>query len=212
MESNYFVIVIGSGASGIAAAKYLHSLGKSYIVLEAMDRIGGRVWTKESPVNLFPIELGGEFLHGSQIVTNYISQTYDYSLSYAPRFLPQHMWWSGNDGQCFSLIDEKNKNERALLQRLEADVDELISINQSKMAFNMDNIDMSLEDYLISKGYSETEIEKANIVFAQTNCIHISELSVRELTRDSIVDRSGPGYYRYFFSLLATTKKVMNDP
>jgi monoamine oxidase len=44
----YFAIIIGAGASGLAAAKYLHSLGRSYVVLEAQDRIGGRVWTVSS--------------------------------------------------------------------------------------------------------------------------------------------------------------------
>ena len=39
------VIVIGAGAAGIAAASRLTESGFSVIVLEAQDRIGGRIWS-----------------------------------------------------------------------------------------------------------------------------------------------------------------------
>src|SRR5262245_11948175 len=39
------VIVIGAGAAGLAAARELCARGFSATVLEARDRIGGRVWT-----------------------------------------------------------------------------------------------------------------------------------------------------------------------
>jgi ribulose 1,5-bisphosphate synthetase/thiazole synthase len=45
---DYDVIVIGAGASGLAAASTLIDNGKNVIVLEARDRIGGRVYTDKS--------------------------------------------------------------------------------------------------------------------------------------------------------------------
>src|SRR5215467_8437009 len=56
------VIVIGAGVSGLAAARDLSASGLSVLVLEARDRIGGRIYTKHS--NGIPIELGAEFIHG----------------------------------------------------------------------------------------------------------------------------------------------------
>ncbi len=40
------VVVIGAGAAGLGAAKALMADGRSVVVLEAKDRIGGRAWTE----------------------------------------------------------------------------------------------------------------------------------------------------------------------
>jgi monoamine oxidase len=44
--SNPDVVIVGAGSSGLAAARTLSELGKSVIVVEAADRIGGRAWTE----------------------------------------------------------------------------------------------------------------------------------------------------------------------
>src|SRR5580692_10168 len=58
------VIVIGAGAAGLAAASELGRAGLSVAILEARDRIGGRMFTLRDPVYQAPIELGAEFIHG----------------------------------------------------------------------------------------------------------------------------------------------------
>lgn len=58
------VIVIGAGIAGLAAAWKLGCAGCRVSVLEARDRIGGRIWTIPNPQPNFPIELGAEFIHG----------------------------------------------------------------------------------------------------------------------------------------------------
>ncbi len=63
------VIIIGAGAAGLAAARYLSNHGRSTILLEARDRIGGRILTvHDSRLNM-PIELGAEFIHGQPEAT-----------------------------------------------------------------------------------------------------------------------------------------------
>ena len=57
-------IVIGAGVSGLGAARELAQAGVSFIVLEARDRIGGRIFTLRDERCPLPIELGAEFLHG----------------------------------------------------------------------------------------------------------------------------------------------------
>ena len=58
------VIVIGAGVAGLVAASELAETGFSVIVLEARDRIGGRIFTLKDAGREFPIELGAEFIHG----------------------------------------------------------------------------------------------------------------------------------------------------
>jgi monoamine oxidase len=59
------VIVIGAGASGLAAARDLKAAGKSVLVLEARNRTGGRVWT-DRPWPDSSIEMGAGWIQGSE--------------------------------------------------------------------------------------------------------------------------------------------------
>lgn len=61
---SYDVVVIGAGAAGLAAAAELARSGRSVLLLEARERIGGRVWTLDVPGLRVPVELGAEFIHG----------------------------------------------------------------------------------------------------------------------------------------------------
>ena len=62
--SDFDVIVIGAGAAGIAAARRLSNAGIDTLLIEARDRIGGRVYTHHPSGSPLPIELGAEFIHG----------------------------------------------------------------------------------------------------------------------------------------------------
>jgi len=64
MSSDPAVIVIGAGMAGLAAACQLGHAGIAAHILEARDRIGGRVFTHLLPGCDCPIELGAEFIHG----------------------------------------------------------------------------------------------------------------------------------------------------
>lgn len=59
------VIVVGAGAAGIAAARTLTERGISVAVLEARDRIGGRLLT--TMLRGHPVDLGGHWLHAGPI-------------------------------------------------------------------------------------------------------------------------------------------------
>ena len=45
MNANRRIVVIGAGLAGMAAARELNRAGHQVLVLEARDRIGGRIWT-----------------------------------------------------------------------------------------------------------------------------------------------------------------------
>src|SRR6059058_260364 len=59
------VVIIGAGAAGLAAARLLTEHGIDVVVVEARERIGGRIFTHRERATPIPIELGAEFIHGS---------------------------------------------------------------------------------------------------------------------------------------------------
>jgi monoamine oxidase len=58
------ILIIGAGAAGLLAARKLVLAGKKVVLLEARDRIGGRVHTSIPSGFTEAIEAGAEFLHG----------------------------------------------------------------------------------------------------------------------------------------------------
>jgi monoamine oxidase len=63
-DSKSDVLIIGAGGAGLAALCALAETGREVLLLEARDRIGGRMWTQAVPGLGVPIEYGAEFVHG----------------------------------------------------------------------------------------------------------------------------------------------------
>ena len=61
-ETDWDVIVLGAGMSGLAAGRALAQAGLRVLLLEAKDRVGGRIHTVRTGAGI--IELGAEFVHG----------------------------------------------------------------------------------------------------------------------------------------------------
>ncbi|GAB3602791.1 NAD(P)/FAD-dependent oxidoreductase [Microbacterium aureliae] len=58
------VVIVGAGAAGLTAAHELRAAGLSVVVLEARDRVGGRLWT--DVVDGAMLEVGGQWVSPDQ--------------------------------------------------------------------------------------------------------------------------------------------------
>jgi monoamine oxidase len=86
------VLVIGAGFAGIAAARDLSEAGRSVVVLEARDRIGGRTWYREIPGTGVMAEYGGMFF--SQATQPNLAREIDrYGLAVMAGTVPDVLAW-----------------------------------------------------------------------------------------------------------------------
>jgi len=94
------VLIIGAGASGLAAGRALRRAGLRVLVLEARPRIGGRVATERLPGWETVVEGGAEFVHGRPPSLLRIIRAARLTL----RDFPQRHWW-GSKGVLRSAED-----------------------------------------------------------------------------------------------------------
>src|SRR5690348_6250039 len=87
------VVVIGAGAAGLMAARELARAGRLVTILEAQNRLGGRIYPLPVAEFGYPAEGGAEFVHGAAPVTRQVMR--EAGLSLAPR---RGTRWSARSG------------------------------------------------------------------------------------------------------------------
>ena len=102
LDKNYFyegkVIIVGAGASGLAAAKILERNHINYEIIEATGRYGGRL-QKDTLLADFPMDLGAEWIHNQPgILNKLIELPGDWtSEELIPYHLESAFSWDGQD-------------------------------------------------------------------------------------------------------------------
>ncbi|MCJ1707665.1 NAD(P)/FAD-dependent oxidoreductase [Microbacterium sp. VKM Ac-2923] len=89
------VVVIGAGAAGLTAANDLRRAGLSVAVLEARDRVGGRLWT--DVIDGAMLELGGQWVSPDQQAL--IDTVADLGLTTYSRYRDGESVYVGADGE-----------------------------------------------------------------------------------------------------------------
>jgi monoamine oxidase len=178
------VIVIGAGAAGLAAARDLEQRGLHVVVLEARDRIGGRIWTDFGFTD-FPVELGAEFIHGEHASA--------------------HRWVAAA-GLTTIAVDRKagmywaEAGAAVGYQQLPLEIfntlGRLDSAHRHLIDQSVDRGDRSLGDYLRGCGFEGRALEAADVLLAQTCCASVETLSCADLIREVRVAHAGAREFR----------------
>lgn len=122
------VVVIGAGAAGLTAANDLRKAGLSVAVLEARDRVGGRLWT--DVVEGAMLELGGQWVSPDQQAL--IDTVEELGLTTYSRYREGDSVYVGADGEAkrftgemFPVAPETEKIIDEITVRLDAMVAEI---------------------------------------------------------------------------------------
>ena len=107
------VIIIGAGAAGLMAARELSKSGIQITILEARNRTGGRIHTREDAALNGYAEEGAEFIHGNlPVTTNILKEA--------------GIEWQAIEGEAFQnrqgkfiTYDEDNEHQELLMLRLQ---------------------------------------------------------------------------------------------
>ncbi|KAL8016514.1 putative amine oxidase, FAD/NAD(P)-binding domain superfamily [Plasmopara halstedii] len=204
------VIVIGAGAAGLRCANQLvHTKGvEDVLVVEASDRIGGRVMTNTSFIPGFHVEMGAEFLHGANTTLTRLAEE-------AHIGLREIFTWAQGDGGptepapdggigYYFIGDQK----RMLMY--DDDDEEFIKLNQSVSDLstleNIDNIphDKSMRDYFSEVGLSSSMMKLCEAGYANTAGGPLENISQRTTCRyeKMWIELEDDGDYRVVPSLM----------
>jgi monoamine oxidase len=93
------VTIVGAGLAGLSAAYELQRAGWRVTVLEARDRVGGRVYSVRSFSNGLVAEAGGEFIEDSHSRMLALAKQFNLKLGRAGSWQGQEGDWASFDGK-----------------------------------------------------------------------------------------------------------------
>ena len=151
------VLIIGAGAAGMMAAYRLCKEGKRVIVLEARDRLGGRIHTIQPPLFSQPVEAGAEFIHGKLPLTFSLLK----EAGIARREIGGERW--RHDGKRLEKAVGFTEQEELLLKRmneLKEDMPIADFLNRSFPGSEYEQLRSSIRGFV--EGYDAADINRAS--------------------------------------------------
>lgn len=180
MESFHSIAIVGAGLSGLYAAHLLRKSHPDLVVLEAQNRIGGRV-KQVHGLTPWPIEAGPEFVHGSNSV--FVRVATQLGVKFEEKAWPD--WWYF-EGQGGLVSDENVDSEVNKVHDLLGDCEDEELPPPGK--------DISVEEWMRRKGCTPRQIAVADACYANDFGCSIRHLGMRETIIENRKWDSGETY------------------
>jgi monoamine oxidase len=158
------VIVVGAGVAGLAALEMLDRAGLRVLLLEARDRIGGRIYTLHDPLSSLPLELGAEFVHGR----------------------PRELWSIIQQARLavYDGTDESRYVNQGAVERTASAWEQVDSV-MDDMRAAANGPDKSFEEFLSNAAYSDEKKQAARGFIEGFNAANSGLISIQALTEET---------------------------
>lgn len=147
MKRELQVLILGGGLAGLTAAYTLHKQGISFGILEARDRLGGRIHTLNSPAK-GTVEMGATWFADKHV--HLMQLIADMGIAYEPQYIGDKMLYDfGHPDRVIQLVDLSpgqepsyvfSKGSQSLIEALAEMVPmEGISLNEAALSIRGEN-------------------------------------------------------------------------
>ncbi len=190
MPEAHDVIVIGAGVAGLACAQRLQAAGVDFLVLEAADRIGGRIQTDYTVGAGRPFELGALMIHGKRVITHTWLDEFGLHARPLPTTKRARFW---RDGRIERLPTPANLVHRTL--GLRAFYQAAFTLPKRLVAY--DGPDVSLAAWLETQPALPGAKLLVNLLYAHASAADSDMLGVRGPAEESVLAGEEFGYRNF---------------
>jgi monoamine oxidase len=177
------VVVVGAGLSGLVAARELEARGRTVTVLEARDRIGGRVWVQRDALGGLDLDMGGAWVADCQPSVWAEADRYGVLREHDP--LPARMRWVVAGER----LDRAWPVETGDLGQLERVVAALLAAarrhdpGRAPDAQGLEDLDVPASAWLDAQGVDGRIRELADLWIAACGSAPVADVSMLEYLR-----------------------------
>ena len=175
----------------------MKELNKEVLILEARNRIGGRLLT-DYEFTSYPLELGGEFIHGDKVTTHEFCKKFEIKTKEIIR-MPNLFYTSDIEKKPAKFYKEISKEDQEIIE-LACEIEKKI------MNFQFEK-DESFGDFLKRFSKDKKIYEAADVLLSQTCCNSLENLSCFDIKEYLTVHDDEEGESK----LLDGYTKLMNN-
>ncbi len=182
------VIIVGAGFAGLSCAHALKQAGHAFAVLEAKDRVGGRVRTEYDLVPGHPIEGGAMMVHGSDASVLAWIREFGLTTKKVPEFRGARFFLKGKLRSMWGVALSGLEPLRSSFQTLR---------RLPKAVARYNGPDITLDRFLEEQHALPTARRFVGAMYASINAAEPEEVSVRGLAEDANAESLGLPWANY---------------